>query len=143
MCSSDLNFNCGFYIDREKLYSVLRYKYRINCCYDPCSYPGIQCEFYYVYGLDIQTGKQPTPNNKINTPSNKYIKISFMIFRTGSVLIVGKCNECILEQIYNFVKLLLLKEFNYIGIKLIDNTNNVIKKDKLRKKYILINKLGA
>merc|ERR1712227_682454 len=41
------NFNCGFYIDREKLFNLLRYKYHINACYDPCSYPGIQCVYYY------------------------------------------------------------------------------------------------
>ena len=34
-----------------------------------------------------------------------------MIFRTGSVLIVGKCNETILNYIYNFIKDLLAKEF--------------------------------
>ncbi len=42
------NFNCGFYIDREKLFNLLRFKYNINSCYDPCSYLGIQCEFYYA-----------------------------------------------------------------------------------------------
>jgi hypothetical protein len=36
------NFNCGFYIDRDKLYNILKYKYRINSNYDSCSYPGIQ-----------------------------------------------------------------------------------------------------
>ena len=41
------NFNCGFYINREKLFDILRYKYYINACYDPCSYPGIQCMYYY------------------------------------------------------------------------------------------------
>ena len=33
------NFNCGFYIDREILFNLLRYKYHINASYDPCSYP--------------------------------------------------------------------------------------------------------
>ena len=30
-----------------KLHHILKYKYRINSNYDPCSYPGIQCEFHY------------------------------------------------------------------------------------------------
>jgi hypothetical protein len=34
------NFNCGFYINRDKLYSILRSeKYGIETAYDPCSYP--------------------------------------------------------------------------------------------------------
>ena len=77
------NFHCGFYINREVLYSILRNKYNINAIYDPCSYPGIRCIYYY--------------NNDETT-----IKISYMIFRTGSILIVGKCNENVLNIVYNF-----------------------------------------
>ena len=42
------NFNCGFYIDREILFNLLRYKYHINASYDPCSYPGIQCVYIMI-----------------------------------------------------------------------------------------------
>ena len=35
-----------------------------------------------------------------------------MIFRTGSILIVGNCNEEILKIIYNFIVKLLIKECN-------------------------------
>jgi hypothetical protein len=37
-----------------------------------------------------------------------------MIFRTGSVLIVGKCSEEILYTIYNFLKALLEEEYDQI-----------------------------
>ena len=81
------NFNCGFYLDREKLYDLLKYKYNIHSSFDPCSYPGIMSKFYYdLNNTTLQTGIKP-----IN--SEKYVTISFMIFRTGSVLIVGKCTE--------------------------------------------------
>jgi hypothetical protein len=39
--------------------------------------------------------------------SNKYTVVSFMIFRTGSVLIVGNCNEEELNHIYIFIKRIL------------------------------------
>ena len=41
-------------------------------------------------------------------PKNKkcYI-VSFMIFRTGSVLIVGQCNENVLYKIYKFISNIL------------------------------------
>jgi len=42
------NFNCGYYINREKLFDILKYKYKINSSFDPCSYPGIQCEFIMI-----------------------------------------------------------------------------------------------
>ena len=107
------NFNCGFFIDREKLYSKLRYTYGINSAYDPCSYPGIQSEFYYDESQppSAQTGKQPATLGD----REDVTKVSFMIFRTGSVLIVGKCSEVILDEIYQFLKNLLRQEYNEVG----------------------------
>ena len=42
------NFDCGFEIDRDKFYNILKYTYNLNVTYDPCSYPGIQCKYYYI-----------------------------------------------------------------------------------------------
>ena len=108
------NFNCGFYINRDKLHDLLKYKYRINSNYDSCSYPGIQSKFYYVIPNSddqsqptiaiMQSGQQPAIGVK-------YYEISFMIFRTGSVLIVGKCTELILYVIYAFIKNILMTEY--------------------------------
>jgi hypothetical protein len=106
------NFNCGFYIDRDKLHELLKYKYRINSNYDSCSYPGIQSKFYYVYGRAVQNGQQPHYTKTETKPD--FCEISFMIFRTGSVLIVGKCSEEILYVIYNFLKALLEEEYDQI-----------------------------
>ena len=132
------NFNCGFYIDREMLYDILRSKYNIQAIYDPCSYPGVQCKFYYNKDIGVQTGNQITTENK-----GKYtniVEVSFMIFRTGSVLIVGMCEEDVLLEIYNFLKLLLLTEFENVCQGLLDGNHNLLKdkKKKIRKKIITI-----
>jgi len=132
------NFNCGFYIDREMLYDILRSKYNIQAIYDPCSYPGVQCKFYYNKDIGVQTGNQITTENK-----GKYtniVEVSFMIFRTGSVLIVGMCEEDVLIEIYNFLKLLLLAEFENVCQGLLDGNHNLLKdkKKKIRKKTITI-----
>ena len=111
------NFNCGFFINREILYDILRNKYTIQAIYDPCSYPGIQCKFYYNDDVGVQTGVQITTENK-----HKYkniTEVSFMIFRTGSVLIVGMCDENVLQDIYTFLKALLKRlgcEVSDLGI---------------------------
>jgi hypothetical protein len=108
------NFNCGFFIDRDKLFHLMKYKYRINTNYDSCSYPGIQCKFYYIPNKEEQTGQQP-----VNLDDNNYYEVSFMIFRTGSILIVGKCNENILNVIYRFIKTILETEFSGIQMGLV------------------------
>jgi len=131
------NFNCGFYINRESLLDILKYKYNIQSIYDPCSYPGIQCKFYFNTELDVQTGVQLFEENH---RSNKNIlEISFMIFRTGSILIVGMCDENVLMIIYQFIKNLLKDEYKNVG-QSISPSNMIVKnkQKKIRKKLITV-----
>ena len=64
-----------------------------------------------------------------------------MIFRTGSILIVGMCDENVLYSIYEFLKVLLVAEFYKIGQKIITPENTIVKdkKKKIRRKTILMN----
>lgn len=136
------NFNCGFYIDREKLYTLLKDKYNIQSIFDPCSYPGVQCKFYYNHDISKQSGCQISKDD-FDIYKN-ITHVSFMVFRTGSVLIVGKCNETVLSRIYEFVKNILHNEFsnicqfkNKLTLNDHDNNNNLQKKRKIRKKFII------
>jgi hypothetical protein len=130
------NFNCGYFIDREKLYDILKYGYKINSAFDPCSYPGIQCEFYYDMKLAKQTGRHPSSDHD----GEGIVKVSFMIFRTGSVLIVGKCTDEILNEIYVFIRTMLKNEYKNVGGECVPEKNMVTekKKRKIRKKIIII-----
>ena len=89
-------------MNREKLYSIIRSKYRLSCNFDPCSYPGVQCKYYYSEESDdVSMGRRD---------STEQSKISFMVFRTGSVLIVGKCSEATLQKVYIRIKDMLMME---------------------------------
>ena len=110
------NFNCGFFINREALNDILKYKYNIQAIYDPCSYPGIQCKFYYNPDVENQSGSQILTENK--ELYKNIVEVSFMIFRTGSVLIVGKCDEGVLFSIYEFLKIILNNEYKQICQKI-------------------------
>ena len=117
----------------------MRYKYNIQAIYDPCSYPGIQCKFYYNKDIGVQTGKQITTENKVKY--SNIVEVSFMIFRTGSVLIVGMCDDDVLFEIYNFLKLLLVAEFENVCQGILDSStlaNVKDKKKKIRKKTIIV-----
>tara|TARA_X000000950_G_C13402220_1_gene452636 strand:- start:52 stop:549 length:498 start_codon:yes stop_codon:yes gene_type:complete len=130
------NFNCGYYINREKLYKLLKYDYKINSNYDACSYPGIQCKFYYVPTREIQSGHQPNEIeiNEVDKSGKKSYTVSFMIFRTGSILIVGKCTEDILYKIYEYLKNILKTHFYEIHTKIIDKEQQLLEKQKKEKK---------
>ena len=134
------NFKCGFYINREALYDILRYRYNIQSIFDPCSYPGIQCKFYYNPDISIQSGSQVSEENK--KLYKNVSEVSFMIFRTGSVLIVGKCVEPVLIMIYEFLKNILVVEYKLIRQRCDGESAPPVVKDKkkkLRKKNIVVN----
>jgi hypothetical protein len=135
------NFNCGFFINREALFDILKFKYNIQSIYDPCSYPGIQCKFYFNPDVEIQNGCQISEENKHLYKNIK--EISFMIFRTGSVLIVGKCDESLLMDIYEFLKIILNNEYKNICQKYSAGDENAVftlkdKTKKVRRKNIVI-----
>ena len=127
------NFNCGFFVNREVLYEILKFKYNIQCIYDPCSYPGIQCKFYYNPDVGLQNGCQISEENKHLYKNVK--EVSFMIFRTGSVLIVGRCDENVLMVIYEFLKIILNNEYKNICQRIIKTGEDgeIIVKDKKKK----------
>jgi hypothetical protein len=138
------NFNCGFYINRDKLYSILRSdKYGIETAYDPCSYPGVKCKFYFNHELgfntELQNGKIVVSERSMKMSelddNKKYTEVSFMIFRTGSCLIVGNCSEKILLFIYDFIKRVLTAEYSAIHVT---NDGAVVKnkKTKTRKRSV-------
>lgn len=139
------NFNCGFYINREKLHSILSKKYGIETSFDPCSYPGVKCKFYFnneeEYDNTLQTGKINVIDRSMKISElvefKKYTEVSFMIFRTGSCLIVGNCSEKILIFIFQFIKKILADEYDSIHV---NNVDNIIKnkKSKFRRKTISI-----
>jgi uncharacterized FlaG/YvyC family protein len=139
------NFNCGFYINRERLHNILRSdKYGIESAYDPCIYPGVKCKFYYNHELgedndELQNGQILVEDRKMKMSelidNNKYSEISFMIFRTGSCLILGNCSNKTLMVVFRFIKDILFKEYSNIYV-VNEDTNVKIKKTKLRKKII-------
>ena len=139
------NFACGYTIDRDKLQNILKgTKYNIETAYDPCSYPGVKCRYYYNNELspEEQTGSLTKTDDILTmeqlSKSTKYTVVSFMIFRTGSVLIVGNCNEEELNHIYIFIKGILEDEYN----ELLVAGENPVTKDKtlkIRKRKIIIN----
>ena len=97
------------------MFIILKNKYNVKCSYDPCSYPGIQCKY------------------KIKNEN----EISFMIFRTGSCLVVGNCSEKILLFVFDFIKRFLSEEYDIIRV-INEEPVNKIKKMKLRKKNIIV-----
>lgn len=139
------NFNCGFYINREKLHNILSKKYGIETSYDPCSYPGVKCKYYFNndigFDQEMQLGKINLEDRSMKMSelgeNKKYTEVSFMIFRTGSCLIVGNCSEKILTFIFEFIKKILMDEYQIISIMTEEPTNKN-KKAKLRKKVVSI-----
>ena len=137
------NFNCRFYINREKLHHILSTKYSIETAFDPCSYPGVKAKYYFnnEKSPDEQTGTIDALDNDLKmsdlNETTKYTSISIMIFRTGSCLIVGNCSEKVLTYVFNFIKKILIDE--YLNIRAPnEETDSKIKSIKLKKRKIIV-----
>lgn len=115
------NFNCQYYLNREKLVKRLKDIYKVKCGMDSCNYPGIQCKYV------LKNGKE----------------VSYMIFRTGSVLIVGKCEDDELFGIYEFLKTVFKNEYLHIceqesELEILEKLKKQKKKPTKMKKTITI-----
>ena len=141
------NFNCGYYIQQEKLKHILRDKYKLNPSYDPTMYPGVKCKFFYnnTLGETEQTGylcendQNVTMTELDELVKEKYTKVSFMIFRTGNVLIVGNCSKPVLCFVFEYVKNILMTEYEEIKASQ-DVPVMKLKKKKPRKKTISLSR---
>ena len=138
------NFNCGFYVNREKLHHIMKSnKYGLETSYDPCSYPGVKCKYYYNIDKseEEQTGRISKSDNNMTTNdiilSSKYLEISFMIFRTGSCLIVGNCNEEVLRFVYRYIVDMLFQEYRDICIQNKEKFVK-IKNEKMKKRKFVV-----
>jgi hypothetical protein len=103
----------------------------------------VKCKYYFNNDLgfdqDIQNGQifREDRGQKMSElgDNNKYTEVSFMIFRTGSCLIVGNCTERVLKFVFEFIKKILVDEYQNIYVA---NEEPIVKnkKTKLRKKAI-------
>ena len=117
------NFNCGYYLKRDVLNDIFKKKYndKVRSSYDPCTYPGIQCEIYYNQDSDDDSSIMNALSISTIKTTVNITKVSFMVFRTGSVLIVGKCSEKILHNIYKFLCSVFINEYDKIHESTITN----------------------
>ena len=142
------NFNCGFYIDQMKLMEILQQKYKLEPIYNKSNYPGVKCKFYLNNDLpldiSVQTGRieEKDKNMKVFELKNdtKYTKITFVIFRTGNNLILGNFSKKILLFIFDFVKNILMSEYENIRTFQDETCIKKQKKIKPRKKKIYFTK---
>jgi hypothetical protein len=140
------NFNCGFHVDRDRLYDILRSdKYGLEAAYDCCSYPGIKCKFYFNRDLGFDPDRQrgqidPVDRSlklsELGKKTSKYTEVSFMIFRTGSCLIVGNCSEMVLMFVYEFMKTIFQQEYAQICVSDRVPSAAAPKQSKPRKKTV-------
>jgi len=147
------NFNAGFYIDRVAFSRILRGpKYRLDTSYDSF-YPGVKTLFYFNHKHGFDREKQlgyieeEDCHLKLQDliQSNKYTKITFIVFRTGGCLVLGGCSEEMIRYVYEFVKDILTKEYKNIYTDIDEESaaaavlaNEKKTREKIRKRKITV-----
>ena len=84
-------------------------------------------------GITIEEVLKNCEEKKLKILQTICTKITISIFRTGSVLIVGKCDENVLMIIYNFLKILFNNEFHNISQKSSSEDKIMANKNKVKK----------
>jgi TATA-box binding protein (TBP) (component of TFIID and TFIIIB) len=103
------NFTCNFNLDRNVLMGIMKTTYGVVCSFDPCSYPGLRCSIK-ISNLIDRYGEFPADEAISDTDT-----MSCMIFRTGSVLLVGKCTDIVLTTLYRYICDILRDEYPKIA----------------------------
>ncbi len=138
------NFWCGYGLDRDKVVELMRGKYGLEASYDPSEYPGVICRYYHsqtgeTYGRcpcnpvcsTLQIGNKKAAGKRPGACQ----KMTFMLFRTGSVLIVGRHNNDILHKVFRFVLKILQDDRGVLeseGVVERPNKRDVRKKPRRR-----------
>jgi hypothetical protein len=99
----------------------------------------VKCKYYFNNELEydhaVQTGRMlesdAVKKKELNQGTSKYTEVAFMLFRTGSCIIVGNCSKPVLYFIYEFIKTMLRAEYAEISTGI--EVPGLIKKKKARK----------
>lgn len=111
------NFNCGYNLDRGKLYKLIKNK--INVVYGNMKYPAVKINFMYNtnqtnIGCCNCTDKIKCMNKKKNCNGDGDIdckKIMISIFQTGSIIISGAKNMKQLNCAYEWITQILKENY--------------------------------
>lgn len=118
------NFSCGYKVDRDSLYRLLIKKYKLKTTYDQW-YPGVRCQYEYQRSEFEKDGVPLAVATKEKDRMNETSKVTFVVFRTGSVLIMGLCTEVVLRHIYEFLRTLFREEYMHIRMRQDDNNEPI------------------
>lgn len=116
------DFNCGFQINREKILHIINNKYKINATFDSV-YQGVKVIFCYNSSYENNEGyckcTKPCNAKSDGLSDGNCKKITIPIFRSGAIMITGKCTSEHVDCIYKIITK-ILKE-SYHDIVQIDN----------------------
>lgn len=103
------NFNIGFRIDRNKLYSIMLTE-GISCTFEPCAHAGVNIKYNYK-------GIEP---------------ISIFIFESGSIIITGAKHRDHIISAYNFITKKLYENYQNIVLNNV-NVENLLNRPDIQK----------
>ncbi len=113
------NFDCRFSVDQAAFKLILRAKYGFQATYTPVSYPGLCCPFYLRRGAPLDPQAQsgvPDAHDVVGSAAfgRKYVKATFILFRTGNAFLRGSFSEEVIEFVYTRFQRILVDEYPHI-----------------------------
>jgi TATA-box binding protein (TBP) (component of TFIID and TFIIIB) len=116
------NYKINFNIDRNVLAYILSVEEGIYCSFEANEYQGVKISYYWnqsqklseKYGIcscDVHCRTTKNKNKKSSTPC---ILITISVFRTGSIIITGARDMDQINDAYNFINNIIIKNIERI-----------------------------
>lgn len=142
------NYKINFNIDRNVLAYILSVEEGIYCSFEANEYQGVKISYYWnqsqkqskKYGIcscDVHCRTTKNKNKKSSTPC---ILITISVFRTGSIIITGARDMGQINDAYNFINNIIIKNIERIYQKpdKPKEKKQVGRKKKIEKQPIII-----
>lgn len=113
------DFQIGFEIKRDKLYTILINSYHNKCSFEPCIYPGVKIQYFWNSHNHDKNGvccckTQCSVGKNDGHGENKCKKITIAVFQSGCIIITGAQTTEQIDEVYQFICNVLNTHVDYV-----------------------------
>jgi TATA-box binding protein (TBP) (component of TFIID and TFIIIB) len=137
------DFNIGFEIKRDKLYTVLITAYDNKCSFEPCIYPGVKIQYFWNQRNKHTDGVCHCQNHcstkrKDSDAEGQCKKITIAVFQSGCIIITGAQTTAQIDEVYNYICDVL--KTNFENVKKVNLSTLIPIVPKVEKVKIMLKK---
>lgn len=97
------DFKLGIAINREKMHRLIRNSYNVFATYEPCIYPAVKIQFFFLHSSGDGRCHCATPCSGKRSSPEECKKVTIAVFQSGCVIITGAQTYEQIDAAYVFI----------------------------------------